>query len=43
LPPNVEYVVEGVLKEAATGRTVSRPTGETVIVPVRWLHVIPEA
>jgi len=28
-PQDVEYVVEGVLREAATGREVSRPAGET--------------
>jgi hypothetical protein len=43
LPPDVEYVVEGMVREAATGREVSRPAGETVVVPVRWLHGISEA
>jgi len=43
LPQDVEYVVEGVLREAATGREVSRPAGETLIIPVRWLHGISEA
>ncbi|ONI70227.1 hypothetical protein ALI144C_46975 [Actinosynnema sp. ALI-1.44] len=37
LPTDVEYVVEGVLKDAVTGRIVSRPTGETMTVPVAWL------
>ncbi|CAM3656969.1 hypothetical protein KIPE111705_19155 [Kibdelosporangium persicum] len=38
LPTDVRYVVEGVLKDAVTGRIVSRPTGETMTVPVAWLR-----
>lgn len=38
LSPDVEYVVDGVLREAATGREVRLPSGETVVVPVRWLY-----
>nr|CTQ92296.1 hypothetical protein [Kibdelosporangium sp. MJ126-NF4] len=37
LPTDVDYVVEGVLKDAVTGRIVSRPTGETMTVPCAWL------
>ncbi|MGW0520670.1 hypothetical protein [Crossiella sp. NPDC003009] len=37
LPPGVEYLVQGVLVDAATGALVSRPTMESVTVPVSWL------
>jgi hypothetical protein len=38
LPGDVPYVVEGVLKDATTGRIVSRQTGQTLTIPVRWLR-----
>lgn len=38
LPADVAYLVEGVLKDAATGRVVSLPADHTVTIPVRWLH-----
>ncbi|GAB3907654.1 hypothetical protein ACFQ1S_26440 [Kibdelosporangium lantanae] len=38
LPSDVDYVVEGVLKDAVTGQIVSRPTGHTLTVPCRWLR-----
>ena len=38
LPADVRYVVEGVLRDAATGRVVSLPTGQTLTVPVSWLR-----
>lgn len=38
LPTDVDYVVEGVLKDAATGELVSLPSGQTLTVPVRWLR-----
>ncbi|MBP2476363.1 hypothetical protein JOF53_005235 [Crossiella equi] len=40
LPGDVDYVVQGVLVDAATGALVSRPTGELVTVPCRWLHPV---
>jgi hypothetical protein len=41
LPTDVRYIVEGVLKDAATGQMVVLPTGQTLTVPVRWLHQHP--
>lgn len=41
LPAGVDYIVEGVLKDAATGEMVSRPSTQTLTVPVRWLHPLP--
>jgi hypothetical protein len=38
LPENVDYIVEGVLKDAVTGRIVSRPTDQTLTIPCRWLR-----
>jgi hypothetical protein len=38
LPADVDYIVEGVLKDAVTGKIVSRPTGQTLTVPVCWLR-----
>lgn len=38
LPQDVSYVVEGVLKDAVTGRIVSRPTDNTLTVPCSWLR-----
>jgi hypothetical protein len=38
LSTNVDYFVEGVLKDAATGQLVSLPSDQTLTVPVRWLH-----
>ncbi|MFC0109198.1 hypothetical protein [Kibdelosporangium aridum] len=38
LPTDVDYVVEGVLKDAVTGQIVSRPTGETMTLPCAWLR-----
>jgi hypothetical protein len=40
LPRDVPYVVEGVLKDATTGRIVSRQTGQTLTIPVRWLRTL---
>jgi uncharacterized protein YndB with AHSA1/START domain len=34
----VDYIVEGVVKDAVSGRIVSRPVGETITIPVAWLH-----
>jgi hypothetical protein len=42
LPTDVGYFVEGVLKDAATGHIVSLPTGQTLTVPVHWLHPLPD-
>ncbi|TCO57211.1 hypothetical protein [Actinocrispum wychmicini] len=38
LPQTVNYIVEGVLKDAVTGKIVSRPTDHTLTVPCRWLR-----
>ncbi|MBP2323594.1 hypothetical protein JOF56_003979 [Kibdelosporangium banguiense] len=38
LPSNVGYIVEGVLKDAVTGRIVSRPTDQTMTIPCAWLR-----
>jgi hypothetical protein len=38
LPSDVDYVVEGVLKDAVTGQIVSRPTDHTLTVPCSWLR-----
>ncbi|MET0133607.1 MAG: hypothetical protein ABW215_08430 [Kibdelosporangium sp.] len=38
LSKDVQYLVEGVLKDAATGRIVSRQTGQTLTIPCRWLR-----
>jgi hypothetical protein len=38
LPANVNYLVEGVLKDALTGQIVSRPTDHTLTVPCSWLR-----
>lgn len=38
LPSDIDYIVEGVLKDAVTGQLVSRPTDETMTVPVAWLR-----
>lgn len=38
LPSNVDYIVEGVLKDAVTGQIVSRPTGQTMTIPCAWLR-----
>lgn len=37
LPAGVAYLVQGVLVDAVTGALVSRPTEESVTVPVSWL------
>jgi hypothetical protein len=41
LRTDVGYVVEGVLKDAATGQVVSLPSGQTLTVPVTWLRPLP--
>ena len=41
LPTDVDYFVEGVLKDAPTGRLVSLPSDQTLTVPVRWLRPLP--
>jgi hypothetical protein len=38
LPASVEYVVEGVLKDAVSGRRVSLPTEQVLTIPTRWLR-----
>ncbi|MGO1055110.1 hypothetical protein [Crossiella sp. CA198] len=40
LPPGVDYLVQGVLVDAASGALVSRPTMESVTVPVSWLFPV---
>ncbi|GDY31143.1 hypothetical protein [Gandjariella thermophila] len=37
LSRSVDYLVRGVLVDAATGRVVSLPTQQTVTIPARWL------
>jgi hypothetical protein len=39
LPANVEYVVEGTLKDATSGRLVTLPTEQTLTIPTRWLSI----
>src|SRR5688500_10753459 len=41
LSTDVDYLVEGVLIDAATGRVVHLPSDQTLTVPVRWLHPLP--
>ncbi|WP_190820109.1 hypothetical protein [Saccharopolyspora pogona] len=41
LSADVDYVVEGVLKDPSTGQVVSLPSDQTLTVPVRWLHPLP--
>jgi hypothetical protein len=41
LPTDVDYIVEGVLKDAASGQMVSLPADQTLTVPVRWLRPLP--
>lgn len=38
LPADVDYVVDGVLRDAATGEIVALPADQTVTVPARWLR-----
>lgn len=38
LSTDVEYLVEGILKDAVTGNVVSLPSDQTLTVPVRWLR-----
>src|SRR5687768_17096046 len=38
LPSDVSYIVEGALKDAVTGRIVSRPTDHTITIPCAWLR-----
>ncbi|WP_086820310.1 hypothetical protein [Allokutzneria sp. NRRL B-24872] len=38
LAPGVEYIVEGVLKDARSGAPVRVLTEETLTVPASWLH-----
>jgi hypothetical protein len=38
LPADVDYVVNGVIIDAASGRVVSIPSEETLTIPVRWLR-----
>ncbi|SDX67807.1 hypothetical protein SAMN05421504_103455 [Amycolatopsis xylanica] len=37
LPPDGDYVVEGVLKDAKTGQIVTLPTDHTLTIPAAWL------
>jgi hypothetical protein len=43
LSTDVDYVVDGVLKDAATGQMVSLPSDQTLTVPTRWLNPLPDA
>ena len=38
LPADVDYLVQGVIVDAASGRVVSLPSEETVTIPIRWLR-----
>ena len=38
LPTNIDYVVEGTLRDVATGRAVNLPTEQTLTIPTRWLR-----
>ena len=38
LPTDVDYLVKGVIVDAASGRVVSLPSEETVTIPIRWLR-----
>ncbi|SDN03299.1 hypothetical protein [Allokutzneria albata] len=38
LSPDVEYVVEGVLRDARSGEPVQVLAEETLTIPVSWLH-----
>jgi len=37
LPQDVDYLVRGVLIDAATGNLVSLPTDQMITVPTHWL------
>lgn len=41
LPTDVEYVVEGVLKDAASDDLVPLLTEQTITIPRRWLRPLP--
>lgn len=38
LDPAVDYEVDGLIYDAATGHTVPLPAEQELTVPVRWLH-----
>ena len=38
LSRDVDYVVEGVLKDATTGDAVHLPAEQSITIPARWLH-----
>ena len=38
LTPGVDYMVDGILKDAATGSAVDLPVEHTITVPLRWLR-----
>ena len=38
LVPWVDYLVDGILKDADTGSIVDLPVEQTITVPLRWLH-----
>ncbi|RJQ73738.1 hypothetical protein D5S17_24250 [Pseudonocardiaceae bacterium YIM PH 21723] len=38
LPDSVRYVVDGVVRDGATGALVNLPHDETLTIPVRWLR-----
>ena len=40
LPADVDYLVKGVIVDAASGQVVSLPSEETVTIPIRWLRPI---
>ena len=38
LTPGVDYLVDGIIKDATTGSTVDVPVEQTLTVPLRWLR-----
>ena len=38
LVPWVDYLVDGILKDADTGSIVDLPVEQTITVPLRWLR-----
>ena len=38
LTPGVDYLVDGIIKDATTGSAIDIPVEQTITVPLRWLR-----